>query len=655
MNKWILGFVVFASSLVWAGNIADDLSDISLEKLMDIQVTGTSKYAQKASEAPADVTVINAEEIHAYGWRTLADLLNSVRGFNVSSDLMYSYAGVRGFSPPGDYNDRLLLLVNGHRINDNIYDQAYIGTEFPVDLSLVSSVEISRGPSSTLYGGNALFGIVNVVTKKGESINGNEVALTGGTGGYEGVSVTKGAKTDNGADMVLSASWTGAKGKSYEFPEFIPTNGTGLSEGADYLRNARFFASYANQGFSLMAFAAERTKGNPGALWSGVLGDPNNQIRDQQAHLEGSYSWQMTPEAAASARLFMGYYGYRATYALDGPPLYLSYDEGLGTWWGSEFKVDWKPNIDHRVIVGTEFQRDTKQHQTNYDVVTNLDDTRSGQRAGLYWQDDWHTHERFNVIYGLRLDRAEDASNHISPRLAGIWKPDAATTGKLMYGTAFRTANMFELHYAFPNQYVPPSSLNPETIRTYEVELERVTSDGAKLTGAIFSYSMDQQIVLQSNPALGGLLQYTNTPGLIRGSGAEVEYEKKWASGMRARASFARYFTRDANGDTPLNSPSWMAKANAILPAVLGWTPALEFNSISSLKTALGSIGSQTFANLNVTRRLSSKAEFSFLIYNLFNKNLRSPVGDDALGMGFVRDTFPAPGRGCVATLTLHI
>ena len=134
-----------------------DLSNLSLEQLMEIPVDtvfGASKFLQKVTEAPASITIVTSEDIRSYGYRTLAEILQSVRGFYVSYDRNYSYLGVRGLGRPGDYNTRILLLIDGHRINENIYNMAPIGTEFPLDVDLIERVEIIRGPSSSIYGAN---------------------------------------------------------------------------------------------------------------------------------------------------------------------------------------------------------------------------------------------------------------------------------------------------------------------------------------------------------------------------------------------------------------------------------------------------------------------------------------------------------------------
>src|SRR6187200_432573 len=149
----LLAVATAAAAQEASGQAASDpqqLTDLSLEDLLKLKVNtvyAASKFEQEIVQAPAAVSIITAEEIQNHGYRTLADVLRSVRGFYVSYDRNYSYVGVRGFQRPGDYNGRILLLVNGHQLNDTIFESALLGTESPIDLSVIDRVEVVRGPS----------------------------------------------------------------------------------------------------------------------------------------------------------------------------------------------------------------------------------------------------------------------------------------------------------------------------------------------------------------------------------------------------------------------------------------------------------------------------------------------------------------------------
>ena len=186
-----------------ASGQGDDIMDLSPEALKKIQVYSASMYLQSDREAPSSVTVITAEQIRQFGYRTLADALRSVRGFEVTYDRNYSYVGVRGFSRPGGYNDQILLLINGNRLNDGVYDFAKIGTEFPLDVDLIERIEIVRGPTSSLYGTSAFLAVINVITKTVQTAAGAEFsAAAGGFGSYGGRSTVGG--TCHGIDGLFS-------------------------------------------------------------------------------------------------------------------------------------------------------------------------------------------------------------------------------------------------------------------------------------------------------------------------------------------------------------------------------------------------------------------------------------------------------------------
>jgi len=130
----------------------DDLEQLTLEQLMNITITGASRYEQKQQEVSASAHVITRNDIRAYGCRTLNEALASLPGIYGTYDHQYNYLGVRGFSMPGDFTTRVLIMINGNRINDATYDQGPTGRDFPLDIDLIEKIEYIPGTGSSVYG-----------------------------------------------------------------------------------------------------------------------------------------------------------------------------------------------------------------------------------------------------------------------------------------------------------------------------------------------------------------------------------------------------------------------------------------------------------------------------------------------------------------------
>ena len=223
------------------------LSELPLEELLRIdagRVFGASKRFEPATEAPASVSFITAADIARYGYRTLADILRGVRGMYVGDDRNFSLLGTRGFSKPGDYNSRILLLVNGHRVNDNVYGQAEIGAEFGMDPTMFERVEIIRGPASSLYGDSAFFAVVNVITRSGESLNGVSMTVEAASLDTALTRISGGRKFENGLDVALSGTYERSSGvERLFFPAFdSPATNNGIAQGLDGERLSEIYA-----------------------------------------------------------------------------------------------------------------------------------------------------------------------------------------------------------------------------------------------------------------------------------------------------------------------------------------------------------------------------------------------------------------------------
>ena len=258
------------------------------------RVFGASERMQPVTEAPSSVTIVTAAEIARHGYRTLADILRSVRGFYVSNDRNYSYVGVRGFARPGDYNTRVLLLVNGHRVNDNVYDQAAIGADFGIDVAMFDRVEVIRGPASSLYGTNAVFAVINVITRSGASLNGVSVDVDAGSLGTGMARVSGGKRFANGVDLALSGTLERSDGETrLFFPAFDqPETNDGVADDLDSERIGDVYGRLTAGNFALTAAFGRRRKDVPTASFGTIFNEQVTPERTTDRHtaIAGEYN-----------------------------------------------------------------------------------------------------------------------------------------------------------------------------------------------------------------------------------------------------------------------------------------------------------------------------------------------------------------------------
>ena len=198
-----------------SGKPNEDIGALSIEQLMDLRVEGAARHSQTLADAPASVTIITQAEIRKFGYRTLGEALASARGFYITNNRTYRTAGVRGFSIPGDYGNRILVMINGHNLADGIFDSMlWFGVDFPVEMSLVKQIEIIRGPSSALYGTNGIFATINVITISPDEADPIRVTADAGSFGEKKVQVTAATPIGKNAAVLLSGSIFNNSGES---------------------------------------------------------------------------------------------------------------------------------------------------------------------------------------------------------------------------------------------------------------------------------------------------------------------------------------------------------------------------------------------------------------------------------------------------------
>lgn len=641
------------------GAAADqELTEMPLEQLMseaklrDASIASASRFSQRVSTTPSAVTVITHDDIQQYGWRTVAEVLRSVPGFYLHSDRSYDYLGVRGFARPEDYNSRVLLLIDGQRTNDAIYDMAYVGSEQLIDLDLVDRIEVVRGPGSSVYGGNALFATINIVPRTGQQIDGIEVGTSYSSFDTFYGRATYGKRLDNGADVVASISGMDSRGPDLRFPEFnAPETKYGRTSDTAFDRNSRLYARLSQDGLSLTAAASQRENGNPGATFGVLFGDPANRQTDSQAYLNLNYTRRLSADSEVSGRLFWGAYSYdgRAVYAgatTDDPPV-RNRDRAEASWWGSELKLITAWSARNKLVGGVEYQSNYRQKQWNYDLnpyQSYLDDLRHSERSGLYVQNDFQWTDSVKVSLGARYDKVGTASGELSPRLGLVFRSSEQTGWRLLYGSAFRPANVYEKFYTFPETQIANDKLKPEKLTTWEAGVDHYLGRHTRLAATTYYYRMDK-LIEQLTDAESGLLKHQNT-GNARAQGLELEADQQWDNGARLRLSLDVSKTENAQGEQLSNSPHVVGKFLGSLPLPwMGLRLGAEGQWLSSRKTDAGTdVASYGVVNLTLLRPMAKDGwQFSASLFNLFDKKFADPAAPD-VGVP-MRSQFEQDGR----------
>ena len=632
-----------------------DIGEASLEELANITVYTASRHTQKVTDAPSSVTVITRDEIQKYGYRTLADILRSVRGFDVTYDRTYSYLGVRGINRPETYNSRVLLLIDGHRINNNVYEQAMLGTEFPLDVDLIERVEIVRGPSSSLYGTSAFFAVINVITRKTDQLKSWELAFEPASfGTYQG-RASYGANY-RGMDVVLSSGFYNSLGQTLFYPEFdSPATDNGIARKADYDSYQHYLATVTFRGFTLQGLFSNRDKGTPNASFGTLFNDPRTHEFVSERYADLSYqrsigkSWDLTARTSLGRHLYDAIYVYGP--ANPGGADVLNYDFSRGTWWSGEAKLHQNLHRNN-LTFGTEFQDDLQRDQVNYNINPFLayisSRPPSSMIAALFGQDEFAITSKLSLTSGVRYDHYYTFGGTTNPRLGVIYHPFSQTALKLLYGSAFRAPSAYEEYYYGLGQYQANLHLQPETTKTYEIALEQGLGERFHLTASVFRNQLDQLIAQETNSS--GLLVFQNTAG-ANIDGFSAELDARFPDGLQGKASYTYTDNQRTQAIQLLTrSPEHLAKLNLIVPML----QQRLFASLDSLfdgpATTLLGASTSSFQIFNLTllgHAIGKHLDVSASVYNLLDKKYFDPAP-----AGLPEDQIQQDGRNFRIKLT---
>jgi iron complex outermembrane receptor protein len=250
---------------------------------------------------------------------------------------------------------------------------------------------------------------------------------------------------------------------------------------------------------------------------------------------------------------------------------------------------------------------------------------------------------------GVRYDHYDTFGGTTNPRLALIVSPAEKSTIKLLYGSAFRAPNVYELHYFYPGFSLPNPDLKPEKIKTAEAVFEQYLGEHFRASLSGYHYDITDLINYDVD-AVTGYFMFKNIEK-VSARGVELEMDGKWQNGLETRMSYAVQKTEDrTTGDTLSNSPGQSGKVVLTIPLLQEKIFASIEESYTGRRKTVSNEYVPGFFLTNLTlfsQNIVQHLEASVSVYNLFDKEYGDPVSAD-----FVQKTIQQDGRSYRLKLT---
>ena len=583
-------------------NQQTQLLDLKLVPLR--QVAAASRFTENIDDAPSSVTVIDGQELRAFGYPTVAEALRGTRGIALSYDRVYASAAIRGLGDPRDYNNRLLVLQDGTVMNDNILAASFIGSDSRADLEDVDRIEVVRGPGSLVYGTGARSGVVNLVPRGKEEENSVQV----GAGTYENSVIHARAGVhlnfNKSKTAGMAASVSGARSDGIDLvvePRAAPGT-TATAHQVDYFRSIGTTARVWAGPFTAQLFFHSRDQHVTTGPYGILFDDVRTSYKDERLMGEVRAEPKINDKFEILARVYAQHYAYHGAYFYE--PGKEGYNEDYsGTWIGAEARGVITPTPSLRLTVGGEAQGDPEANMVgcgNYKANGNkcppveldkdgviigdsyLDVKQSYTTGAVYGLGDWEAAKWVRLSAGVRGDFSSLLTPQIVARGAIILKPWTGSVIKIMGGNAFRRPSIFERYYydggtAFLQAEDPPGKnkgapyvaggLQAETITNGEVEFSQrfledwvalVSGHINRIENVITSFEVDR---LTGKPTPGtALVQFQNSKAPALNAGFDVELRRDWRQGWMVSAFYGyqrpQFVGLDANDPAVVANPN---------------------------------------------------------------------------------------------------
>jgi outer membrane receptor for ferrienterochelin and colicins len=563
----------------------------ALEELLDVPViSGASSSQETVSDAPATVTVVTAEQIRLLGLRSLDEAINFLSLGMTSQNPLHSVeVGARGVLLSGDYGNHVLVRIDGHSMNEQWDGTAYFEQGLALPLEAVDHIELIVGPGSVLYGGNAMLGIVNIVTRKASDRPGLMLVAEGSLSPSQGQDGAIESLSRFGGSGRFGIGWASdfnlfgtkasftvnAESYSQSGPSFLfgPQTGTdgqvhdfGPRSEAPHVWGGRasydtsvpaLYAKFDVGDFAFTLHLASYRRSTPYQnAWSNSttdFDDPDSFERDRWLQLDARWQKQLTTRLSTTIHLYGDLYDYYSQDVSSDPEVCgaaarcVNGSIGRANWAGLELQgnYDWTGSGALTTLAGAELrlrrvgdQNIFKDFETNQDLGSSPTHIHDEQVLSAWLQQRASPLHFLHLNLGARFDDDSRGGNNLSPRAAAVVDLWRGGTAKLIYSAGFRVPSVYEA-YSQEQGLLASPNLRPERNYSVEASVEERHGRTHFLAGVFRSWWRDliQQVVLDD-----GDRQYQNVAsienyGLEAAASATFE---PFSMGMTATAAHSR-------------------------------------------------------------------------------------------------------------------
>ncbi|BDI29800.1 ligand-gated channel protein [Capsulimonas corticalis] len=582
----------FAAIVLPAHAQSRDSSSAELLLSDEPMVFTASKKAQRISDTPSAVTVITRDQIQASEATTLPELLRGAPGVDVI-ELNRSNTDISLRGTNNIFSNKILVMVDGRSIYQDSFGGVFWNMQ-PILISQIDRIEIVRGPGATLYGANALAGVINIITQT--------------------------------PDKVKTQTRQAAGEQNSLFSEALVNAGDGITVGAAYRRTAGYNAGnsgYQRDDHALATANFDVQRGHGLGTWRFTGGLTDGKTELSTPYFSESYGrWRSGFLSASYRNDGAAPYSIRGFFNgshIDGS------GAGRDETYDLEAQQQRQIGAHHSFVYGADLRR----IQSNSSI---LGASGHGQNLwALYVQDEYQLASQTTLFGGLRVDTNSSYGTNLSPRLSLVRHLTPTQTARISYGSAFRAPTLLEMYLDVSFPTTPELSLRtlgnpnskPEELTNLEAGYRIDLKHGGFAGLSVFHYDisrlLEYQVTQYASPAPGlpaviPVLVETRNGGGAHAQGAELETEIAIGPGVKALLNYSYQDIHRDNGMPIYFAPKHKGNIGIVLGGPGRWNGALMAHIVGAMDydaaaSKSGRMGGHTSIDAAASLRVGSGAD----------------------------------------------